>query len=650
MRRLLALTCIILSAFAGADDRSELAAVRVTTPPKIDGKVTDEEWGLLPSGSGFFDQTTGQEVEGGTFWLGYDDKYIYFAAKLVSADPKSLRATEYRSNVSLQSDDAIYIGIDPFGARTGFNIFGINGRGATNIRIAGGRAAKREWLGEFLAGGRITEDGYEAEARIPWGVMRLPEPGKRDVVFQVDRYNAKTQRDGEWKFANQDPRNFPVWKGVEMPRSGNQRSLKLLPYGYGGINRNDTIANAGLDLKTSISDRIDLVGTINPDFRNVENQVLSLDFSYFERLAGESRPFFQEGGQFFQTSRDAPLFASQRIRQFDAGFKTFGSLTDRTEFAILDTIDFGKENSFAGIAKHKISNETNLTLAGTALTGTQTSDNVATFTALNHQIGPWTAFGQHSLTRDMLSGNGNRVNFGGVYVLDGWNGVAEYSQVSPQYNPRLGFAPERNFKGINLNLGKTQTFKQGAVMETEFFLGHQNYRTYDSNQHYRRAVEGSASVTLRNGMDIDVAGRYEKFFDSHDRYIFFSLEMPRGDAYRHWQADAVFGNIAGQPYRSFSAGLSYRPMWNWQVNLSLQSVNHFDQSEQHILSTVYDIGKDMSVSGRMIRDGSDLNAYLAFRKSGEKGAEYFVILGDPNARRFQAALVFKIVLPFEIKF
>ena len=40
-------------------------------------------------------------------------------------------------------------------------------------------------------------------------------------------------------------------------------------------------------MKTSLTDQIDLVGTINPDFRNVENQVLSVDFSYFERLAGE---------------------------------------------------------------------------------------------------------------------------------------------------------------------------------------------------------------------------------------------------------------------------------------------------------------------------------------------------------------------------
>lgn len=649
MRRFLLFSLLFIPFAALADDY-DLPAAKVTTPPKIDGKVEDSEWGSLPKGTGFFDAQTGAAAEGGTFWIGYDEKYIYFAGRMESKNPKALKATEYRENVNLQSDDGLYLLIDPFASRTSFNIFGINPRGATNIRIAGGRAAKREWLGEFQAGGRITETGYEVEARIPWSVMRLPAPGKRDVTFQVIRYNAGTQRDCEWKFLNQDFTKLPLWKDLDLPTSGNQKSLKLLPYAYGGFNKSDLIANGGLDLKTSLTDQIDLVGTINPDFRNIENQILSLDFSYFERLAGESRPFFLEGGQFFQTSRDAPLFASQRIRQFDAGVKTFGSLSDKTNFAVLDTIDFGNQNAFAGIAKHAFSPTTNLTLAGTSLSSSQGPDNVGTFAALNHQLGSWTVFGQHSLTRDWAAGNGNRVNFGGVYFKDGLNGVAEYTQVSPQYLPRLGFSPERNFKGFNFSLGKTNTVQKGPIMETEFNLGHQLYNTYEGNRLYRRAFDAGASVTLRNGMDIDVVGRYEKFFDSHDRYVFLSVELPRGDAYRHWQVDAVFGNIAGQAYRNLSGSVSYRPLWNWQVNFSMQSVHHFDRSVQHILSTVYDIGKDMSISGRMVRDGNDINAYLAFRKSGGRGAEYFVILGDPNAKRFQSALVLKAVLPLEIKF
>lgn len=649
MRRSLALLCVVLPALGLADD-FDIPATRMATPPKIDGKVTDEEWGNLPKGSGFLDSETGQPAEGGTFWVGYDDKFIYFAGRMDSKNPSALKATEYRSNVSLQSDDALYFLVDVFGSLSNFNIFGVNPRGATNIRIAGGRAAKREWLGDFQGGGRITETGYEVEARIPWGVMRLPEPGKRDVRIQFVRYNAQTQRDTEWRFLNQDFRLLPNWKGVDVPASGNQRSLKLLPYAYGGFDKDRHIANAGLDLKTSLSDRIDLVGTINPDFRNIENQILSIDFSRFERLAGESRPFFLEGGEYYRTSLDAPIFASQRIGQFDAGFKTFGQLTDKTDFSLLNTIDFGHENSFAGITRHRISDATNGSFALTSRSNDFGPDNTATFASLNHQIGNISLFGQHSLTRDTALGNGNRLNLGIFGQKDGWNGVAEYSQVSPQYLPRLGFAPERNFKGYNFSVAKSSTFSKGAIMETEFGANYRTYSTYDTNAHYRRAADLNSSLTFRNGIDLDMAFGFEKFFDSHDRYVFLSAEFPRGDSYRHVQFDAVFANFAGQPYRSLGGQVAYRPLWNWQLTFEMQSVHHFDRNVQHILGTVYDIGKDMSISGRVVREDDNINAYLAFRKSGERGAEYYVILGDPNAKRSRAALVLKAVFPLEIRF
>jgi len=644
------LLCCLLLASIGFSQEDNLTATKVTSPPKIDGVVTDAEWGSLPSGSGFRDSQTGAEAEGGTFWIGYDERYIYFAARMQSSNPKGIKKTEYRSNVNLQGDDAVYLQLDLFDSPPTANTFGINARGATQIRIGGGRAAKREWLGDFLGAGRVTDSGFEVEARIPWGVMRLPDPGNRDIRIQVSRYNSQNQREGEWKYTNSDARQIPFWQGVDVPRSGNARTIKLLPYAYGGFQEDRHIANAGLDLKTSLSDRIDLVGTINPDFRNIENQILSIDFSRFERLAGESRPFFLEGGEFYRTSLDAPVFTSQRIRRFDAGVKTFGQLTDKTDFSLLDTIDLGHQNAFAGIGRHRFNDATNATFALTSLTHDDGPDNVATFASLTHQFNSWSVFGQHSLTRDTAVGNGNRVNFGAFFNRDGWDGVAEYSQVSPQYNPRLGFAPERNFKGLNFSLGKGSTVSRGPIMETGFSANYKTYRTYDSNRHYRNGGELEASFAFRGGLEIDLGAAYEKFFDSHDRAVYFEAEYPRGDVYRQAGIEAVFGNIAGAPYRSLGAGLSYRPLWNWQVNLDVQAVDHFDRETQLILGTVFDIGRDMSISGRLVRDGNDTNAYIAFRKSGERGAEYFLILGDPNARRFQTALVLKAVFPFEIKF
>jgi len=45
----------------------------------------------------------------------------------------------------------------------------------------------------------------------------------------------------------------------------------------------------------------------------------------------------------------------------------------------------------------------------------------------------------------------------------------------------------------------------------------------------------------------------------------------------------------------------------------------------------------------VVVSGADTNWYLSFRNSGERGIETYVILGDPNARRFQEELRVKFV-------
>src|SRR5690349_9202822 len=74
----------------------------MSTPPKIDGVLEDAEWASVPTFNGLVDASNGGNVPyQGTFWLGYDSKYIYFAAKLPDDNPKAIKATQYRTNVSL---------------------------------------------------------------------------------------------------------------------------------------------------------------------------------------------------------------------------------------------------------------------------------------------------------------------------------------------------------------------------------------------------------------------------------------------------------------------------------------------------------------------------------------------------------------------
>lgn len=646
----LSLTLLFLALVGVCFSQSRFPGHVVTTPPKIDGQVTDEEWSAVPKATGGYDEQTGTaEPNPSTYWLAYDAQFIYIAAKIAESDPKSIKATETRTNVSLSGDDYIIFDVDPFSTLSDTSQFEVNANGATNLRIAGGRAAKREWLGDIQAAGRITATGYEIEARIPWSIMRLPSAGVRDLRVTFGHIVSRTSRafilDNT---SGNKSQNVGYWQAVSVPKVSNNRSLKLLPYGYFGGDRDGIIANAGIDYKMPVTDQLDLVGSINPDFRNIENQVLSIDFSYFERLAGESRPFFLEGNQYFQTSQDAPLFVSQRIDGFDIGTKIYGKIGAQGTLGFLNTVDFGNEMNTVGSFNYNFDPHTAAHVA-IANHESPVNSNLGSFVSFSHDFGPLSVFAQHMSTTDTQDGIGHRINSGFVYSGQGLTGVLEYTEISPKFRPRLGFAPERDFRGGNFFIEYVKPVKLGPISELGVNASYFDSKTFE-NTPYRKTIDIGTSTTTKDGYDFDFDFNYQEFQGFKDSLFFFSLEHPRGDPYRHWQLDYATGNIAGHSYRSIGPSLTYRPIKPLQLAISYQRVDHFETSDQLILSGNYELSKFDAISGRAIQRDSDTNFYLAFRRAGNRGNEYFLILGDPNARSFRTSLILKAVFPLEIRF
>lgn len=622
---------------------------RAVPPPTIDGKIDEAEWKDVPTVSGGFDENTGAPAPmGQQFWIAYDEKYIYFAARLEDREPGKIHATETRMNVSVQSDDHAIIAIDPFGNLQNLNQFRINPNGAAQLQIAGGRAPKREWVGEILSAGRITADGWECEARIPWGIMQLPPPGRRTLRADFGRALFRTGRGYiASNIAGDQIQNISTWADVEIPRAVERRVLKLLPYGYAGYSGSDeaTISQGGLDLKTSLTEGLELVGTVNPDFRNIEGDVLSLDFSYFERLAGESRPFFLEGREFFGTSMDAPLFASQRIRKIDGGLKLYGKLSDRLRVAFLDVSDFGESNGFVGNAQYQIGLRESVKVAGTLL-DRDGNRNTANYLGYERAFGHAMFFGQASTTDDDEVGGGHRYNTGFTYERGGMNGFIEYQEISEDYNPRLGFAPKRGFRGYSGNIEWQQYHKHPQLMESEFGIGGAYENDFDGKP-FRRNIRGNTSITLVDNTDLDFEAEYEEIQGFKDHIYQISLERPRGDAYRHWDLSYAWGNVAGMPLHLFSPSVRFRPLKNFQVTLRHQDLDHEERAQQTILGLNYELNRFESISGRVLRRDEDVNFYLAWRRAGNRGIEYYVIFGDPNARTFQTSVIVKAVIPLE---
>jgi hypothetical protein len=640
---------LLLCALSSADSANVLPAQALTTPPTIDGTINDAEWETASNFEGMVDEETGSPApEGGAFWIAYDKDYVYFAARLEDKQPGKIKALQYRTNVDLGSDDSIGLLIDPFANNAEYNMFRMNSRGATEMDIAGGRAAKREWIGDFVSRGRVTETGWEVEARIPWAVMKLPPQGNRDLHFNVYRYHSRFQRGYSWQYTSGGRvHNFGKWQSVLIPPPP-PNTLKLLPFTYIGQDEDEFIFNSGLDLKAPLNDQIEFVGTINPDFRNVENDILSLDFSYFERLAGETRPFFLEGSDYFTTSYDQPIFTSQRIGTFDIGAKAYGKLGHDTTFGLLNTTDFGNQNSLAFNVKKQIDPKTWAQVAVSSLEQEGDFNDVG-FLQYRKQIGPVEYFAQHSYLKDSMLGGAQRNNVGGAYNNGGYNGVLEYTSITENYVPRIGFAPQRGFEGFSGNLGTELRTNGGPLMAYGWGVFGQQWDDFDGDE-YLHNYGANGSLTWKDGTDLDFGFQMPSFQGSNDRTYFVNIEYPRGNDSPFYYVGYNWGEIEGEQLRQWSIAIRYRPVERLQLRLNQQWQELGDKTSQTIFSANYDLGDDRAISGRLVKRDDDTNWYLSYRRSGGKGTDFYLIFGDPNARTFQKSLILKVVMPFEIKF
>lgn len=629
-------------AFSGGQD---VKGVRITVPPTIDGVIDETEWKDVPALEGLHDIQTGAPyVDNGHFWVAYDKDFVYFAARMDESDLSQIRATEYRTNVGLSGDDFVEFAIDLSGSLSAFNYFRVNPQGATNISIAGGRAAKREWLGAISAKGRITKTGWECEAKIPWRLMEIPGGGKRDVRFNFGRFVAKNQRILSYIFVPPTQTSAtPVWTGIDLPKPEVDRSIKLLPYGYTGYDPTvKGVFNGGVDVKTSLAERVNFVGTINPDFRNIENNILSLDFSRFERLAGETRPFFQEGQQY----SNSQIFAGQRIREFDAGLNTYGRLNDKSSFSVVSTARFGKQSD-------SVFNYTYDPTADTSIRFTTTDhevpgqNNIAHLLRLSQNYGAFNVFLRSMDSRDSINGFGQQVDGFVTYSKAGFSQTTGYTRADKSFRPRLGFVPEVDLKGFFSSSDYFRSFDKGPIADYDFQFNLANL-DHDDGSFYRKDFNYAATATLRNGFRLTTVVDQADFEGSKDSLYTYRATYPNGNPYNSVYVQYDHGMQAGLSYRSLTAGAAYLLNKKVQFNIREQHVDYGGASDQTILTTAWDLGNDRSLASRLVRQDNHFNAYLAYQRSGNEGMEYFLILGDPNAQEYRNAITLKVVMPITL--
>jgi hypothetical protein len=304
----------------------------------IDGVLSEREWADAARASGF---TQYEPVEGALpdqdteVLVFYDAEAIYFGIRALDAEPDKIMARMGERDRSLDTFNdarqAYVFYVNPFGIQTdGLWIEGLQSRmGSVSI----------DFNPDFIweSQGVVTNEGWQAEIRVPYASLRFQQREEQVWGFNVLREVRRTGYKQAWAPITQDNPSTLAQSGklrglrelkpkrlVEVNPVATGRRVGRLD-DQGEFRRESFDEDFGLNLRFGVTRNLTLDATVNPDFSQVEADANRLTVN--ERFAiffPEKRPFFLEGSEIFQMPRN--LVYTRRIVDPLAGGKLTGKV------------------------------------------------------------------------------------------------------------------------------------------------------------------------------------------------------------------------------------------------------------------------------------------------------------------------------------
>jgi hypothetical protein len=286
-------------------------ATRITTPPTIDGHINEAVWDQAYKIDQFFQRepNPGEPVSEKTIVsVCYDSNYLYFAVKCYD-DPKKITAKEMARDVSLGNDDRVQIILDTYLDHRNGYWFQIGPRGSIGDALISenGASMNKEWDALWTGKSSINGEGWEAELAIPFKTIGF-DPHSTVWGMKLIRNIKRKLEASYWPVANLNTHRFQIsdsgtLEGLEGITQG--IGLDLAPYLIGGMNtkygeKNDYIADAGLDMFYQITPRLKASVSINTDFAETEVDDRQINLTRFSLYFPEKRDFFLDGSNYFK--------------------------------------------------------------------------------------------------------------------------------------------------------------------------------------------------------------------------------------------------------------------------------------------------------------------------------------------------------------
>jgi hypothetical protein len=403
-------------------------------------------------------------------------------------------ASQETNSSSVLGDDYVGVYLYPQGVRGITYSFVANPRGARYQTSSENTAYTPQWA----AVGRSRNGGYVVTMRIPLRIMR--NGGSTSWRAQFVRETVATNSLDVWTYEQRatyatDPSFSGILNDVGGDGKGTPVSAKpqarLQTY---ALSESTSKANGGstsrigADFAIPIAPTVSFVGTLHPDYSNVEIDQQTISPSAFARQYQEIRPFFTQAASYFnehQACLDCPqTLYTPAIPTFGQGyavegthgyasFAAFDSIgDDRNDAAQSLNYNFASQNQTFGVnLQHVGVNAYGLSDATTTLDLGYQDLQTHTFEYLN--------MGQDrgSLVTDASLGNYLET---GVGYSDATTTVGlSLQDIGAQFDPLDGYIPQTDINGYESVAQKTFNFAAHTFLHdisaTTFYARYNNH-------------------------------------------------------------------------------------------------------------------------------------------------------------------------------
>jgi hypothetical protein len=302
--------------------KKNIVAVRVATPPKIDGLPNEAIWKTIPVASEFveYGPRNGTMPELRTeIRFAYDDIALYILAVMYDPQPDSI-CKELGRRDQVESLNTDYISFDILPYNDGLNMYEFKVTPANLQNDCKYSAIGQDitWDAVWENATQITDSAWITEVRIPFSALRFPRI--EDQVWGINMWRNvhRYHEYSTWSWVDNKSqdifRYYGTLSGIREIKPPVRLSFSPYISGYMDKipeNRNwSYFLRGGLDLRYGLNESYTLDMMLIPDFGQVQSDDQVLNLTPFEIRYDEKRQFFTEATELFNKCE---IFYTRRV-------------------------------------------------------------------------------------------------------------------------------------------------------------------------------------------------------------------------------------------------------------------------------------------------------------------------------------------------